>query len=202
MHTTPNGDTMPHIPKEKIPTVANIVSYSPVFIAPIFLTLMLIFPALLIQAIIMIFTLYKEIIIGDSIADILVRVLEIVEICLGGSIVYIMLFSSIENFVTSLHLIDKAHCPSWMRHISLGEIKLKLMSTIITIIALDLVNHTIDSQTLNKWEMGIRVVVLTALSGATYLMAITENITQHNEEETKQDEEKNTNATPSSTQHN
>jgi uncharacterized protein (TIGR00645 family) len=97
---------------------------------------------------------------------------------LTASLVLIVIFSGYANFVSPIDPSEHADWPRWMTNIDFGELKLKLMASIVAITAVKLLEAYMNvDQTSDRdlwWLAGLHVTfVVSAL-----LMALTDRIGQ------------------------
>lgn len=76
--------------------------------------------------------------VSDDADHFIVGVLGLVDLSLLGSLVLIMIFAGYENFVSRIDIGADSHKPGWMGWIGFGDLKLKLMASIIAISAIHL----------------------------------------------------------------
>jgi uncharacterized protein (TIGR00645 family) len=71
-------------------------------------------------------------------------VLSIVDLTLTASLVVIVIFSGYVNFVSRIDADEHKDWPQWMANIDFGELKLKLMASIVAISAIKLLEVYMD----------------------------------------------------------
>ena len=105
--------------------------------------------------------------------EVTVSVLSLVDLALTGSLLVIVIFAGYENFVSRFHLSEHRDWPAWMGTIDFTALKIKLLSTIVAISAIQLLKEFMSLKTVSDrelmWYTGIHVVfvvssVLLALS--------------------------------------
>jgi uncharacterized protein (TIGR00645 family) len=110
-------------------------------------------------------------------SEIILGVLALVDLTLTGSLIIIVIFSGYENFVSKIEADDHKDWPEWMGKIDFTGLKLKLVSSIVAISAIQVlkafmnVKNTPDRDML--WLVGIHMVFV--VSGL--LMALTDKWT-------------------------
>lgn len=109
-------------------------------------------------------------------SDVLLKVLGLVDLTFASSLIVLVIFSGYENFVSRINVERSSSWPSWMGQIDFTGLKLKLMSSIVAISAIQLlrafmdIEHTSDRDL--YWYAGIHVVfVVSAL-----LLALTDRL--------------------------
>jgi uncharacterized protein (TIGR00645 family) len=107
-------------------------------------------------------------------AAVILSVLGLIDLTLTGSLIVIVIFSGYENFVSRMDQTEHKDWPEWIGKIDFTGLKLKLMSSIVAISAIQLlrgfmsVKETSDRDL--AWYVGIHLVfVVSAL-----LLALTD----------------------------
>jgi uncharacterized protein (TIGR00645 family) len=109
-------------------------------------------------------------------SDIILGVLSLIDITLTGSLIVIVVFSGYENFVSKIDEAEHKDWPEWMGKIDFTGLKLKLLSSIVAISAIQVLKafmnvHNISDREL-WWLVGIHMsFVLTGL-----LLALSDRI--------------------------
>ena len=95
-------------------------------------------------------------------ADAMLGVLSVVDLTLTGSLVVIVIFSGYENFVSKIETAGHEDWPEWMSAIDFTGLKLKLMSSIVAISAIQLLKAFMDVKNVSdrdlQWYVIIHVV--------------------------------------------
>lgn len=107
-------------------------------------------------------------------SDVLLQVLGLVDLTLTSSLIVLVIFSGYANFVARIDPAAHGSWPEWMAKIDFTGLKLKLMSTIVAISAIQLLRAFMDVKNTPDrelyWDAGILLVfVVSAL-----LLAVTE----------------------------
>lgn len=76
--------------------------------------------------------------------DIIAGVLTLVDLTMTGSLLIIVIFAGYENFVSKLEFTDHADWPQWMGSIDFSALKLKLLSSIVAISAIELLKRFVS----------------------------------------------------------
>jgi uncharacterized protein (TIGR00645 family) len=108
-------------------------------------------------------SLYSAVIDFWSLSEegVLLSVLTIVDMTLSASLVVIVVISGYTNFVSPITMREGDGLPHWITEIDFGELKLKLMASIVAISAIKLlegfmnVEHTSDREL--YWLAGIHL---------------------------------------------
>ena len=90
-----------------------------------------------------------------------------------------MVFSGYENFVSRIEHADHKDWPEWMGTIDFTGLKLKLLSSIVAISAIQLLRAFLDLKNVSDrdlwWQTGIHMVFV--VSGL--VLALTDRMTEH-----------------------
>ncbi|WP_430395094.1 TIGR00645 family protein [Enterovirga aerilata] len=105
-------------------------------------------------------------------ADIILGVLTLVDLTFTGSLVVIVVFSGYENFVSKIDMAQTRDWPEWMSKIDFTGLKLKLMSSIVAISAIQLLKIFMDLKNISDrevaWYVGLHVVFV--ISGLVFAL--------------------------------
>ena len=107
-------------------------------------------------------------------SQIILGVLALVDLTLTGSLIIIVIFSGYENFVSKIDAADHKDWPEWMGKIDFTGLKLKLVSSIVAISAIQVLKAFMNLKNIGDrelmWLVGIHMMFV--LSGL--LMALTD----------------------------
>jgi uncharacterized protein (TIGR00645 family) len=92
---------------------------------------------------------------------IIIGILGLIDLSLMGNLVLMVMFAGYESFVSKLHIDDHTERLDWMGQIGFGDLKLKLMTSIVAISAIRLLEAFMDVENMNNrelaWTVGIHV---------------------------------------------
>jgi uncharacterized protein (TIGR00645 family) len=92
---------------------------------------------------------------------IIIGILALIDLSLMGNLVLMVMFAGYESFVSKLHIDDHTERLDWMGQIGFGDLKLKLMTSIVAISAIRLLETFMDIENLDNrqlaWTVGIHV---------------------------------------------
>ena len=117
--------------------------------------------------------LVPKVTVGDS-NDMIVGVLSLIDLSLMANLVIMVIFAGYENFVSRFDLDSHRDKPDWMGHVGFGGLKIKLMTSIIAISAIQLleafmnIDHESDRQL--YWLVGIHLTFVVS----TIVLALAE----------------------------
>ena len=108
--------------------------------------------------------------------DVILGALGVIDLTLTASLIVLVVFSTYSNFVSRVDIEAHREWPSWLIGIDFGELKLKLVASIVAIASIKLleaymnVDHESDRQL--AWQTGI----FGAFVGAALLLGIAEAV--------------------------
>ena len=106
----------------------------------------------------------------------IIGILGLVDLSLVANLVLMVMLAGYENFVSRLDLADHPDRPSWMGRIGFGEIKLKLLASIVAIAAIHVLEDFMNTGDLADrvlaWRAGL--LLLFVVSGV--LLALMDRI--------------------------
>ncbi|GBR49430.1 TIGR00645 family protein [Neokomagataea thailandica] len=108
--------------------------------------------------------------------DVFVGVLDLIDLVLLANLLLIVMFSGYENFVSRLDIREHADYPSWIGHVTFGDIKIKLMASIVAMSAIHVLADFIrvDETTTRALEWSVGIHLAFVVSGL--LMALMDRI--------------------------
>lgn len=108
--------------------------------------------------------------------DVLVEVLGLIDATFAGALIILVMFSGYENFVSRIETGEQVSWPTWMVKIDFTGLKLKLMSAIIVISAIQLLRAFMDvKDTTDRelfWYAGIHIVFVVS----AVMLALTDRL--------------------------
>jgi uncharacterized protein (TIGR00645 family) len=121
--------------------------------------------------------------------DTILNVLSLIDLSLTGALIVIVIFSGYENFVSRIDVAEAADWPEWMAKIDFAGLKLKLMSSIVAISAVQLLRVFMNVKNVPDREMWWQVGVHLVFVVSAFLLALTDRLSggHHGGEEPKAD---------------
>jgi uncharacterized protein (TIGR00645 family) len=114
--------------------------------------------------------------------EVIVGVLSLVDMALTGSLLIIVIFSGYENFVSRIDHAGHKDWPQWMGTIDFSALKLKLLSSIVAISAIQLLKSFMSIKTVTDevhrtlfWLVVIHIVFVVS----SVLLALSDRISGH-----------------------
>lgn len=83
-------------------------------------------------------------VMSASEADVIVGILALVDMCLVGSLLLMIIFSGYEIFVSKIDVARHEDRPDWMGKVDFSGLKLKVIGAIVAISAIDLLKSFMD----------------------------------------------------------
>jgi len=108
--------------------------------------------------------------------ELLVGILTLVDTALLGGLLLIIIFSGYENFVSKLNIENHEDRPAWMGKVGFSGLKMKLISAIVAISAVELLKVFISSSSYTSEELILKVVIHITFVVSGVLFALTDYI--------------------------
>lgn len=123
-------------------------------------------------------------------SDTILGILTLVDLALTGSLLIIVIFSGYENFVSKIDHSNHKDWPEWMGTIDFSALKLKMLSSIVAISAVQLLKEFMSLKTVSAenervlyWLVVIHVVFVVS----SVLLALSDRIAAHGPSDTTKD---------------
>ncbi len=109
-------------------------------------------------------------------SEAIVGILSLVDLSFMANLLLMVMFAGYENFVSKFDLDGHRDRPDWMGHVDFGDIKLKLMTSIVAISAIHLLELflNVPDRTDRELAWGVGIHVTFILSGV--LLAIMDRL--------------------------
>jgi uncharacterized protein (TIGR00645 family) len=95
-------------------------------------------------------------------SEVILGVLALVDLTFTGSLIVIVIFSGYENFVSRIDVAAHSDWPEWMSQIDFSGLKLKLISSIVAISAIQVLKAFMNLKSISDrelmWYVGIHMV--------------------------------------------
>jgi uncharacterized protein (TIGR00645 family) len=112
-------------------------------------------------------------------SEVILGVLALVDLTLTGSLLIIVIFSGYENFVSKIDHTGHRDWPEWMGTIDFSGLKLKLLSSIVAISAIQLLKQFMSIQNISEREIFWLVVIHVVFVVSSVLLALSDRISGH-----------------------
>jgi uncharacterized protein (TIGR00645 family) len=94
--------------------------------------------------------------------EIIIGILSLIDLSLVGNLLVMVIFAGYENFVSQLSLGSHHDKPGWMGHVGFGDLKLKLITSIVAISAIQVLESFMNIGQLSDrdlaWSVGIHMM--------------------------------------------
>lgn len=117
-----------------------------------------------------------QVVVGVTESEVVVGILSLVDMALVGSLLLMIIFSGYEIFVSKIDVGDHEDKPDWMGKVDFSGLKLKVISAIVAISAIELLKSLVGlsqgtkniSETTMMWQMAIHSTFV--LSGLIFAL--------------------------------
>ena len=120
-------------------------------------------------------------------SDVILMTLALIDLTLTASLIVIVIFSGYENFVSRIDADEHADWPEWMGKIDFSGLKLKLMSSIVAISAIQLLKAFMNIKNTNQTELMWLVVIHLVFVISGLLLALTDRLSEHGHKAAEKD---------------
>ncbi|NIX75959.1 TIGR00645 family protein [Microvirga terricola] len=111
-------------------------------------------------------------------SDVILGVLTLIDLTLTGSLIVIVIFSGYENFVSKIDAADHKDWPDWMGKIDFTGLKLKLLSSIVAISAIQVLKAFMNLENVSDRNLTWLVVIHLVFVGSGVVLALTDRIAE------------------------
>ncbi len=108
--------------------------------------------------------------------QVLLSALGVVDLTLSGSLIVIVILSGYVNFIAPVDIELHKDWPRWIADVDFGELKLKLMASIVAITAIKLLEGYMNVDSVSDRDLAWQTGVLVAFVAAALLLALAERI--------------------------
>lgn len=112
--------------------------------------------------------------IEASESSIILAVLGLIDLTLTGSLIVLVICSGYENFVSRITQAEHRDWPEWMGKIDFAGLKLKLMSSIVAISAIQLLRAFMSVKDTSDRDLGWYVGIHLVFVVSAFLLALTD----------------------------
>jgi uncharacterized protein (TIGR00645 family) len=111
-------------------------------------------------------------------SEVILGVLTLVDLTLTGSLIVIVIFSGYENFVSKIDESQHKDWPEWMGKIDFTGLKLKLMSSIVAISAVQVLKAFMNVRNMSDRDLMWYVAIHLVFVGSALILALTDRISE------------------------
>ncbi len=111
--------------------------------------------------------------------ELVLGVLSMVDLTLIASLIFIIVFSSYESFVSKFDTIDREDKPAWMGKVDFSALKIKVIGSIVAISSIELLKVFINLKSYDEQEILWKVIIFIAFVIAGVLFAVMDRLSSH-----------------------
>lgn len=146
-------------------------------LAPFYVMLVFALGGLLVKASQELFHFVTHALVASE-ADVILGVLALVDLTLTGSLIIIVIFSGYENFVSRIDPGTTEDWPEWMGKIDFAGLKLKLLSSIVAISAIQLLKAFMNIKNVPERDITWLVIIHLVFVVSGLIMALTDKMSE------------------------
>jgi uncharacterized protein (TIGR00645 family) len=102
--------------------------------------------------------------------------LKLVDITLTGNLVLMVILAGYENFIAPMHHIVDAERPAWMGHVDFADLKMKLITAIVAISAIQLLETFMNITNQRKEDVMWLIIIHVTFVVSGLLLAIMDRV--------------------------
>lgn len=111
--------------------------------------------------------------------DLVLGVLSLVDLTLMASLLFIIVFSSYESFVSKFDMIDSQDKPAWMGKVDFSALKMKVIGSIVAISSIELLKMYINLKNYGEQEIFWKVVIFIAFVASGVFFALMDRLSSY-----------------------
>jgi uncharacterized protein (TIGR00645 family) len=169
------GRAPEHAPGPAERTLESFLSASRWLLAPFYVMLVIALGGLLVKALQETWHFISNIFSATE-SEVILGVLALVDLTFTGSLIVIVIFSGYENFVSKIDPNTHRNWPEWMSRIDFSGLKLKLISSIVAISAIQVLKAFMNVRGISDRELTWLVVIHVVFVASGLVMAWTDRI--------------------------
>lgn len=150
-------------------------------LAPFYFCLMASLIAMLVKLFQHVWHMATHVISADE-SQVILDVLSLIDMTLAGSLVVLVIFSGYENFVAHIDRSTSRNWPEWMGKIDFTGLKLKLMSSIVAISAIQVLRAFMDLKNISDRDLWWAVGIHMAFVVSALILALSDKFSSHADE--------------------
>ncbi|MBL4852341.1 MAG: TIGR00645 family protein [Gammaproteobacteria bacterium] len=111
--------------------------------------------------------------------ELVLGVLNMIELTLIASLLFIIVFSCYESFVSKFNTIAYQDKPAWMGKVDFSALKMKVIGSIIAISSIELLKVFINLNNYDEQEIQWKVIIFIAFVISGVLFAVMDRLSSH-----------------------
>lgn len=107
-----------------------------------------------------------------GLSDVIIWILELIDLSLIANLLVMVIFSGYENFVSRMHTDSHTDRPAWMGTIDFSGMKLKLVSSIVAISAIQLLKYFMTVRSADPVQLRWLIIIHVTFVVSGVLLAL------------------------------
>lgn len=112
-------------------------------------------------------------------ADLVLRLLSLIDLALVGGLIVMVMLSSYENFVSRLDIGDDTEKLSWLGKMDAASLKNKVASSIVAISSIHLLKVFMEAQNISPVQLKWYVIIHLTFVASAVAMGLLDKMTRH-----------------------
>jgi uncharacterized protein (TIGR00645 family) len=105
-------------------------------------------------------------------SEMIIGILTLIDVALIANLLFIIIFSGYESFVSKIEVSDETDKPGWMGKVGFSALKLKLISSIVAISSIELLKAFINIEAYSEPQLMWKVIILLTFVFSGLLLAL------------------------------
>jgi len=144
-------------------------------LAPIYLGMSLVLLALCVKFFQELFHVFSHLMEIPE-ADLVLRILAMIDMALVGSLIVMVTFSSYENFVSRIDVDEGAEKLGWLGKLDASSLKLKVAASIVAISSIHLLQKFVNAEHIDNYKLMWYVIIHMTFVFSAVLMGVLDKI--------------------------
>ncbi len=111
--------------------------------------------------------------------ELVIGVLSMVDLTLIASLIFIIVFSSYESFVSKFNTIDRQDKPAWMGKVDFSALKMKVIGSVVAISSIELLKVFINLNNYDEQEIQWKAIIFIAFVVSGVLFSVMDRLSSH-----------------------
>ena len=118
-------------------------------------------------------------ILALSEADLILKLLSLIDMALVGGLLVMVMISGYENFVSQLDIDDSKEKLHWLGKMDSGSLKMKVAASIVAISSIHLLKIFMDAQNIQPEHLKWYVIIHMTFVASAFAMGYLDKLTKH-----------------------